>query len=189
MIQASLRNPSNSGFTLVELLTTVALVPIVILALSQIFTSQIRIEQQQISGQSRENFRARLSFLIESDIADGEQVGANITGCQTPAGKIFDVLVPHFNADSNSIQQACITYSIVNGVLTRTGPPILTNGALDFGQQSSALTVASDVDITNEVFSPTGTSVDFTLEIPGFAGTAPTSYNVSFGTKNFRVGT
>ena len=166
-------SPEEGGLTLVELLIAASLVPLVILLLG---------------AQSSENLRSRLSFLLESDIADGEVIlGSSNISCPAATGRLFSIRSPYLDG-SEALQYACISYSIASGSLLRSGPPILTNGSLDF-TSSVTQQVAAGVQITNLAISTYGTKIDFDLTTPSFLGVAPKTYSVAYGTKNFRVGT
>ena len=181
-------NPGEGGLTLIELLIAASLVPLVIILASQIFISQVKSERSLLGAQSSENLRSRLSFLLESDIADGEVIlsSSNIS-CPTATGRLFSIRSPYLDI-SGALQHACISYSIASGSLFRSGPPILTNGSLDFAS-SVTQQVAAGVQITNLAISTSGTKIDFDLTTPSFLGVAAKTYSVSYGTKNFRVGT
>jgi len=179
---------AEEGFTLVELLIAASLVPLVIILASQIFISQVKSERSLLGAQSSENLRSRLSFLLESDIADGEVIlsSSNIS-CPAATGRLFSIRSPYLDG-SGALQYACISYSIASGSLLRSGPPILTNGSLDF-TSSVTQQVAAGVEITNLAISTSGTKIDFDLTTPSFLGVAAKTYSVAYGTKNFRVGT
>jgi prepilin-type N-terminal cleavage/methylation domain-containing protein len=180
-----------NGFTLIELLIAAVLAPIIIVTVSNIFTSQVNSERRLIGAQSSENLRSRLSFLLESDIADGERVlrptDAAFEGCN-PSGSLFTIVSPHFDSFINDVIRACISYSITNGLLERTGPTINQNGSLDYSSVATQ-PVANGAAITNVVISDSQTSVSFNLELPSFVGNPARAFSVSYGTKNFRVGT
>jgi hypothetical protein len=185
-------SPSKSksmqgGLTLVELLIAVLLLPVVIILVSQIFISQVKSERSLLGAQSSENLRSRLSFLLESDIADGEAVLIASSSCPTVAGELFSIKSPYLDS-SGVLQYACITYSSSNGALFRSGPAIQTNGSLDLATLITQ-EVAANVQITDPTISTSGTKVDFNIVIPGFLGATSSTYSVSYGTKNFRVGT
>lgn len=182
------RNKNSAGFTLVELMVAASLLPIIILLASQIFTSQVNVERSLLAAQSSENLRSRLSFLIESDISDGEEIlGSSDERCPSVAGKIFSVRSPFQN--NLVLQYVCITYAQSGGNLLRSGPPILRNGSLDFQAASLTQLVATGVSVSNTVISSSRVSIDFSLTIPGFLGGAPRTFSLAYGTKNFRVGT
>ena len=116
------RNTNSEGFTLVELLVAASLIPIIILLASQIFTSQVNSERSLLAAQSSENLRSRLSFLIESDISDGEEILASSdVRCPEVTGKIFSIRSPFLS--SGLLQYACITYTQSGGNLLRIAPP------------------------------------------------------------------
>lgn len=184
------KNINAKGVTLVELLVAASLVPIIILLASQIFTSQVNSERALLATQSSENLRSRLSFLMESDISDGEEIlGSSNTECHTAVtGKIFSIRSP-FLDNSDALQYACISYSQSGGNLLRSGPPILTNGSLNFQASSLTQQVAAGVAISNATISSSRVSINFDLTIPGFLGRDSRTFSVAYGTKNFRVGT
>lgn len=172
-----------------ELLIAASIVPLVIILASQIFVSQVKSERLLLGAQSSENLRSRLSFLLESDIADGEEIlSAGVGPCSAATGQLFSIRSPYLGS-SGAIQYACITYLTSNGSLFRSGPPILSNGSLDMTSSLITQQVAAGVQITNQLISPSGTKLDFNITTPSFLGVAPKTYSVSFGTKNFRVGT
>lgn len=179
-------SPTEGGFTLVELLIAASLIPLVVILASQIFISQVKSERLLLGAQSSENLRSRLTFLLESDIADGEVIlsSSNIS-CATATGRLFSIRSPYLDI-SGALQYACISYSVASGSLFRSGPPILTNGSLDF-TSSVTQQVAAGVQITNLAINTSGTKIDFDLTTPSFLGVAPKTYSVSYGTKNFRV--
>lgn len=183
------RNTNSEGVTLVELLVAASLIPITVLLASQIFTSQVSSERSLLAAQSSENLRSRLSFLIESDISDGEEILNSSDGrCPALAGKIFSVRSPFLDS-SGLLQYACITYAQSDGNLIRLGPPILRNGSLDFQADPLSQRVATGVTISNTVISSSNVSVNFDLTIPGFLGGTPRTFSLAYGSKNFRVGT
>lgn len=182
------RNTNSKGFTLVELLVAASLIPIIILLASQIFTSQVNSERSLLAAQSSENLRSRLAFLIENDISDGEEIlESSDARCPAVTGKIFSIRSPFLS--SGLLQHACITYAQSGGNLLRTGPPILRNGSLNFQIDSSSQQIATGVNISNVLISPSRVSVNFDLTTPGFLGRAPRTFSLAYGTKNFRVGT
>lgn len=189
LFRAHLIATSNHGLTLIELLIAASLITLVIISASNIFTSQVRSERSLLGAQSSENLRSRLSYLLESDIADGEVIlNASNSDCPTVSGRLFAVKSPYL-ASTGGIQYACITYSQSGGSLLRTGPPILTNGSLDYQAAATTQQVANGVQINNAVISTSRTKIDFNITIPGFLGSKPRTYSVAYGTKNFRVGT
>ena len=182
------RNTNSEGVTLVELLVVASLIPIIILLASRIFTSQVSSERSLLAGQSSENLRSRLSFLIESDISDGEEIlDSSDERCPAVAGKIFSVRSPFLN--NSALQYVCITYAQSGGNLLRSGPPILRNGSLDFQAASLTQLVATGVSVSDSAISSSRVSINFNLTIPGFLGGAPRTFSLAYGTKNFRVGT
>jgi hypothetical protein len=180
---------ASSGLTLVELLVASSLLPIIIILASQIFVSQVRGERTLLGVQSSENLRSRLSFLLESDIADGEAAlnPAN-TLCPQITGKLFSIRSPYLNS-GGAINYACISYVQSGNFLIRSGPPILANGSLDYQSAPISQQVAKDVQISGIEISTSATKIDLTLTIPGFLGMPAKSYTVAYGTKNLRVGT
>jgi Tfp pilus assembly protein PilW len=188
------------GFTLVELLIAAVLAPIIIVTVSNIFTSQVSNERRLIGAQSSENLRSRLAFLLESDIADGEKIiyppdastdpdststPTDSTGCESSVGNLFTIAAPYLSG--GSVQHACITYLIQNNNLVRSGPPILQNGSLNHEAANVTQIVASDVSI--DVTSGSSTTAVFDITLPGFIGAPARTHSVAYGTKNFRVGT
>lgn len=182
------RSTSTRGFTLTELLIASLLVPLSIVVLSQIFISQVNTERQLSGSQSSENLRSRLSFLIESDVADGRIIELSSTGCPSIAGKLFDIRSPYLASNGLSILETCITYANSGGALIRRGPRVLQNGSLDYSSQITE-TVSSDTSISGISINPTSTKIEFNIAIPSFLGTPSKTYQVSYGTKNLRVGT
>jgi prepilin-type N-terminal cleavage/methylation domain-containing protein len=200
---SSLQASPQKGFTLPELLIASMLIPLIIITVSNIFTSQVNIERRLLGAQSSENLRSRLSFLLESDVADGEKLifppsvssdsdesestlTEDITDCNSSTGDLFTIASPYLSG--NAIAHACIVYSIVDGNLVRQGPPILPNGSLDYSAANNASKiVANNVNISITSGSPTKVSFDITL--PSFIGAPARTYSVAYGTKNFRVGT
>lgn len=183
------RYANSAGITLVELLVAASLIPIIILIASQIFTSQVNSERSLLAAQSSENLRSRLSFLIESDISDGEEIlDPSDNRCPAVTGKIFSVRSPIVINDI--LQYTCITYAQSDGNFFRSGPPILRNGSLN-PPPTDSLTqlIATSVSISSPVISSSKVSIDFNLTIPGFLGGAPRTFSLAYGTKNFRVGT
>jgi prepilin-type N-terminal cleavage/methylation domain-containing protein len=187
----ALAAPQQDGFTLTELLIAAVLAPIIIVTVSNIFTSQVNSERRLIGAQSSENLRSRLSFLLESDIADGERVlgssDAASDGCN-PSGTLFTIVSPYPDESIGGISRACISYAINNGILERTGPAINQNGSLDY-DITTTQPVAGSASISNAVISDSRTSISFDLELPSFVGNPARVFSVSYGTKNFRVGT
>ena len=182
------KNTNSEGLTLVELLVAASLIPIIILLASQIFTSQVNSERSLLAAQSSENLRSRLSFLIESDISDGEEILASSdVRCPAVTGKIFSIRSPFLS--SGLLQYACITYAQSGGNLLRIGPPILHNGSLNFQAASLSQQVATGVNVTDAAISSSRVSINFNLTIPGFLGRPSRTFALAYGTKNFRVGT
>jgi type II secretory pathway pseudopilin PulG len=182
---------SRVGFTLAELLIVAALIPILIITASRVFLSQVNSERSLIGAQSSENLRSRLSFLLESDIADGEKVltSTGDADCPAQAGAVFIVKSPFLN-NAEQLSYACIGYAISANALTRTGPPILQNGSIDYDATPLTQTVASDLQITNPTINtPLNNKVSFNITLPSFIGSPARSYELVYGTKNFRVGT
>jgi len=184
------RNTNSEGFTLVELLVAASLIPIIILLASQIFTSQINSERSLLAAQSSENLRSRLSFLIESDISDGEEIlDSSDARCSAAVtDKIFSIRSPFLDS-SGLLQYACITYAQSGVNLLRIGPPILRNGSLNFQAASLSQQVANGVNVTGVAISSSRVSINFNLTIPGFLGRPSRTFALAYGTKNFRVGT
>lgn len=182
------RNTNSEGLTLAELLVAASLIPIIILLASQIFTSQVNSERSLLAAQSSENLRSRLSFLIESDISDGEEILASSdVRCPAVTDKVFSIRSPFLS--SGLLQYACITYAQSGGNLSRIGPPILRNGSLNFQAASLSQQVATGVSVTNVEISSSRVSINFNLTIPGFLGRPSRTFALAYGTKNFRVGT
>jgi prepilin-type N-terminal cleavage/methylation domain-containing protein len=197
----SLTKPQQSGFTLIELLIAAILTPIIIVTASNIFTSQVSSERRLIGAQSSENLRSRLSFLLESDISDGEKIifpptpsldpdepittSSESTGCESSVGNLFTIAAPYL--PGNPVSHACIIYSIQDGKLVRNGPPILRNGSLNYADVNVSQVVANEINI--EVTSESATTVALEITLPGFIGAPARTYSVAYGTKNFRVGT
>lgn len=183
------RNTNSEGFTLVELLVAASLVPIIIILASQLFISQINIERSLLAAQSRENLRSRLSYLIESDISDGEEIlNSSDVRCPAVTGKIFSVRSP-FLGSSGLLQYVCITYAQSGETLLRVGPPILRNGSLNLQADSLSQQIATGVSVANAAISVSRVSINFDLTIPGFLGRPSQTFSLAYGTKNFRVGT
>jgi prepilin-type N-terminal cleavage/methylation domain-containing protein len=179
-----------NGFTLIELLIAAVLAPIIIVTVSNIFTSQVNSERRLIGAQSSENLRSRLSFLLESDIADGQEVLLPADSrCPSVTGALFSIWSPHLS--NNTLAYACITYSESGDNLSRTGPAILQNGSLDYLADAVTQVVAEDVSLvlTQNAINPSGTQISFTMNLPSFIGAPARSHVVAYGTKNFRVGT
>ena len=182
---------THTGFTLAELLIVAALIPIIIITASRVFLSQVNSERSLIGAQSSENLRSRLSFLLESDIADGEKVltSAGDADCAAQAGAVFIVKSPFLN-NAEQLSYACIGYAISANALTRTGPPILQNGSLGYDNTPLTQTVANDIQITNPTINtPVNNKISFNITLPSFIGAPARSYELVYGTKNFRVGT
>ena len=105
------RNTNSEGITLVELLVAASHIPIIIILASRIFTSQVNSEWSLLAAQSSENLRSRISFLIESDISDGDEIlDSSYSRCPAVAGKNFSVRSPFLDS-SGLLQYACITYA------------------------------------------------------------------------------
>ena len=182
------KNTNSEGLTLVELLVAASLIPIIILLASQIFTSQVNSERSLLAAQSSENLRSRLSFLIESDISDGEEILASSdVRCPAVTGKLFSIRSPFLS--SGLLQYACITYTQSGGNLLRIAPPILRNGSLNFQAASLSQQVATGVNVTDVAISSSRVSINFNLTIPGFLGRPSRTFALAYGTKNFRAGT
>jgi len=179
----------QGGFTLAELLIAAVLAPIIIVALANLFTSQVNSERRLIGAQSSENLRSRMSFLLESDIADGQQVLLPADNrCPSISGALFSIWSPYLSGAA--ISHACITYSESDGNLSRTGPAILRNGSLDYEDiVTQAVAQGVSLELGQDAISSSGTRITFTMNLPSFIGAPARSYVMAYGTKNFRVGT
>jgi type II secretory pathway pseudopilin PulG len=199
----SLQQCKTMGFTLPELLIASMLAPLIIITASNIFTSQVNIERRLLGAQSSENLRSRLSFLLESDIADGEKLifppsasadpdetestlTTDGTGCESSSVNLFTIASPYLSG--NIINHACIIYSIVDGNLVREGPPVFLNGSLNYSAQNNAEEIVAN-NISIKITSGSPTKVAFDITLPSFIGAPARTYSVAYGTKNFRVGT
>lgn len=176
--------PFQNGFTLAELLIVSLLIPLSIISLSQLFIAQLNTERQLSGAQSSENLRSRLSFFIESDVADGRTVELSSSSCAALSGKVFDIRSP--NPASGT--ETCISYANSGGSLVRRGPTVNQNGSLDYANTATE-TVSSGTSLSNAQVNSTNTKIDFTVTIPSFLGSPSKTYPVSYGTKNLRVGT
>lgn len=139
------------GFTLVELLVTMAAGLVLIGAVTPVIISEIRSGLLAERAQRAQEDFLRLTSLIDSEVSEGSEITYNktTTGCSPSGSSVFTIKVPHgFDASTLAPNEATIHYFISSGSLYRCGPPLLNNGALDpTGTVSTAL-LSPNVEIS-----------------------------------------
>jgi len=131
------RRPRHLGITMVELLLYVLLASAITAALSQVLISMIRSDRNIELQQRAVDLWSRISFLIESDVAEGNQIlYAQALPAACGAGNsLFSVVVPvpAAVAAGGMLRTVLIHYFQRGDSLMRCGPPFLQDGALAIG--------------------------------------------------------
>lgn len=143
----------HSGFTLTELLITVAIGGLLIAASATVIISEIR------SGIATERFaRAQQDFLrissfINSEVGEGArlQYSQATTGCLPSGTSLVTIVIPYgFNSSTLLPNESIVHYYVSGGSLYRCGPPILATGALNPGEAISASQLNTNTQMTIE---------------------------------------
>jgi prepilin-type N-terminal cleavage/methylation domain-containing protein len=115
--------PVSSGFTLVELLAASAIGLMMTLAGLAMYMGNLQANTALLRSQNLRDNWSRVNLFINSDIAEASQ--AAIFG-----GSLVLTLdkTPDDDCGTGSVT---VTYSLADGTLTRTGPPILPTGEVN----------------------------------------------------------
>ncbi len=149
------------GFTLIEVLVTVAVVGIMMTLSSVIFINTIRnSKKSEITAEAREN----AALVIDRIQRDGREASSLTID---PTGTILNI-----DSDSGTIQWKCVTPGSGNRSITRTGTPVTNKNTVTGVSWSSCS------------FSPTGTTtnlakIDVTLTEGSAVSTGPQEYGVN----------
>lgn len=135
------RSKRRSGFTLIELLTYTVLSALVLSATVSVVVSTNRYNNRMLRSMRLQDRWARLSQLIESEVAEGKQITYGVSlpaACGSFPGTpnpIVNVTIPYLaSGTSAATTDTSIIYFLSNGNLYRCGPPFKEDGRLDLGQ-------------------------------------------------------
>lgn len=121
----------HGAFTLSELLVATALGLIVVAAAGSVFISHIRTTTVQTVQLRFQNDWARVSNLIETEVAEGASLTA-AAGAGCGAGnRLFTINVPVIAGTTEAPTDITISYNQVGNNLHRCGPPINADGTLN----------------------------------------------------------
>jgi prepilin-type N-terminal cleavage/methylation domain-containing protein len=146
-----IKNAGRTGFTLVELLVTMAAGLVLLGAVTPVIISEIRSGLTSERAQRAQEDFLRLTSLIDSEVSEASEIEYNVTttGCSPSGSSVFTINVPHgFDSSTLTPYEATIHYFISSGSLYRCGPPFLASGALNpTGTVSTAL-LSPNIEIT-----------------------------------------
>lgn len=133
----STRRPLPNGgpmnaFTLVELLVVSVIGGVLLAATAGVIVSHIRSTAiQEVSQRLRDDF-GRISYLMETEIGEGDSVTFAV-GCSATSG--FTIRLPRLPSLQDGTTPAAVTIRYYNdgaGNLRRIGPDVLPSGELNY---------------------------------------------------------
>ena len=159
----------NAGFTLLELLITLALGGMVMGLASSVITSHLRTTQKQSELQRMRDHWGRINFFLETEIREGQSLGTeNGVGiCADKAGRVLTVTVPHPAAAGST---GLIVYYNKDADLWRCGPAVQRNGTLDFSNQADGILVENATLAVPTGFTGPTDSVTYTVTLRSWDG-------------------
>lgn len=155
------------GFTLVELLITIAAGLSIIAVLAPVIVSDIRTSLANERFQSSQQAFLRLSSFIDTEVSEGSnlQYAVSTAGCSPSGTSSMTITIPYgFDTSTLLPNQAVVHYFVSGGALYRCGPPILATGALNPTGATATSLLNSNTTITTNAGSD-AKGLDYTLEI------------------------
>lgn len=125
----------NSGFSLIELLITVAIGSLIFSAGATLVTSHIRSSTKAEIGQRIRDDSNRLGYFIQTEANESALVrtGQPLSGCSVSGNSIFSFDIPLPTGLAGDPTNVVRTYYYQNGSdLRRCGPSINRNGSLNY---------------------------------------------------------
>jgi prepilin-type N-terminal cleavage/methylation domain-containing protein len=133
--------PATSGFTLVELLAASAIGLLMTLAGLTIYITNLQATTAVLRGQNLRDNWSRVNLFINADIAEA-CLAAN-------SGGSLVLTLDNTPGDACGTGSVTVTYSLADGILTRTGPPILATGAVDGAGAAAPQNLIEGVTVFN----------------------------------------
>lgn len=132
------RLQDSNGFTLVELAMVVAIGSIIMLGTASMLISHIRSSAKMEAVMRLQEAWSRIQFLLDQEIQEArvEATSPSAVSCTS-----LSLTIPNATGSDGSI-----VYSVSSsGLLNRTGPPVSSDGTLDFSATSSTATLMRSV--------------------------------------------
>lgn len=126
--------PDTKGFTLVELAMVVAIGSIIMLGTASMLISHIRSSAKMEAVMRLQEAWSRIQFLLDQEIQEArvQASSPSAVNCES-----LSLTIPNPTGSDGSI-----VYSISSdGVLSRNGPSVGSDGTLDFSTTSSSATL------------------------------------------------
>lgn len=178
----------NQAFTLLELLFVVVIGGLAISATANVLVSQVRVTRNFYSSGKVQQDLSRLHrfLLAETQEACAFQIGSTSlnscsASCVTSGFNELRLLIPITTNPNNDPASATnlrtIIYRISGNQLLRTGPRILSSGALDTAtanDQTDTLVIDNVNTFTPTLSSDCNiTTISIRLNVPGSTNTVP----------------
>ncbi len=170
------------GFTLVELLIVSVIGGLLIAGAALVGVTHIRSSTNQLTIQQRRSDWGKLSYLIETEVGEGEAVatGTTTTGCADSVASLLSITVPIFDSTSPAanVPTRLIHYYTTGAggatQLWRCGPAILDGSGANTraGQLSPSGGLVTSllmdgVALTATAADATSLTITPTIVIPG----------------------
>lgn len=160
-------SPRSGGFTLMELLVTVAAGLSIMAVLAPVIVSDIRSSLMNERFQRAQQEFLRLSSFIDTEVSEGSrlQYGVATTGCDDEVSSSVTITIPYgFDTSTLLPIPVVVHYYVSGGALYRCGPPILATGALDPTGTVATSRLNTNTQLTiNSVNNAKG--LDYTLQM------------------------
>ena len=168
---ASRRGSSWSrGYTLPELLITVAILGVLAIGLANFLNSQLYQSLRSEKFSRETDDASRLQHLIETEVAESDQITYDQT-LPSPCGtgkSLFTLSVPSGYDSSTGLPTVYTTAYIQNSSgLSRCGKPPNADGSLDFSGTASVVVVSTNLTLDLNTSNSTARVIDYSLKGPG----------------------
>lgn len=147
--------PKHSGLSLAELLVAIFIGAMIFIAASQLLVTHIRTNSRMEAMMRLRDNWGRLQFLLEQEIQESR-------GAATSSGSL-SLTIPNPSIPSSTTS---ITYTLTGNALTRTGPPINSDGSLNFTLSSNTETILRGITgFTVSIGSDSSQTVIYTADL------------------------
>jgi prepilin-type N-terminal cleavage/methylation domain-containing protein len=150
---STLAGPAKAnGFTLVELMVSLVIGSLVIVAAVVSVVAHIRSSSNLEAAQSINNDLSRITFFLETEVGEGATItyGQSMSPCAA-GNSLFTINVPNSGGTGATLASTPIHYFVTGSSptasLNRCGPPINNNGTLNYGGGSTAVVVNTNTTI------------------------------------------
>lgn len=176
---------TSKGFTLVELLVTLSIGSLVLIATVFTLTSHFRTTALLEARNRLQDHWGRVNLLLEAEIAEADTITTDGT-----CDGVSSLLTLNIRSTDEANSTTAIRYAVNgNGDLVRCGPPVAANGSLDFAAATTTSRLVPNAQLVVQLpgSPPTGRLPTYTLTLVDPSSGASYANQVSANRARVRV--